>query len=230
MKILITILLLITTSLLLLSCQETVRTPQASKASTDITTTSASQTTASHSDFCPMSGPSQAFYDYDEYLNWLDSADYLPETFIPYETLSFIGAFDGVVCLSNTNFMYNFIDANGVDVNLYIYLNIDIVPPFERPVVAVLEPINLTDMRFYPNEASGVMYVGDWEYYYVNGKLCSIWWQNGTTQFILGGQLSSGDQSTKYEHETFVSKMLTKSKIQNVLNTLPNSLYPKSAK
>lgn len=230
MKKLTALTLLIAMSLFLFSCQDTVRAPQASEASTDITTTSASQTTASHSDSSPMSKPSQAFYDYDEYLNWLDSADYLPETFIPYETLSFIGAFDGVVCLSNTNFMYNFIDANGVELYLYVYLNVDSGQSDSSVASPILTAIDQIDMRFYPNEASGAMSVGDLEYYYIKGKLSSIKWRTDTTQFILCGVKSFGDYPAKFEHETFVSKMLTKSKIQNVLNALPDSVYQKSAK
>lgn len=176
--------------------------------------------------------------DYSEYLAFLSSTD-LPESFVPYEAFSAIGEFSWFICLTDategdySQCMYTLIDANGWKLTLYVDSRADRWFIHDTPLNSISSiPENNKDLRFQSDNKERRQREGDIICSFVNGKLSSIMWYSDANEFTLcntnGNQL--GNYPTAPEHDTFVSKMLVKSEVQNALNALPDSVYQKSAK
>jgi hypothetical protein len=171
--------------------------------------------------------------NYTEYLAFLENTD-LPKTFIPYEEFSSIGEFDQFMCLTNAakgdygQCMYTLIDASGWKLTLYVENRTERWTINESKLALIPSmPENTQDYRSQPIDKEKYLYNQGILYTYVNGKLMSSVWYSETAEFTLcntnGEQL--GNYPTESAHSTFVSKILTKSELQNALNTLPNSIF-----
>ena len=167
-------------------------------------------------------GATIATKDYEEYLTFINTTKVLPDNFITYEALNYIGDFKAFVLYSPYDYFYIIVDQNGMDV----YISID---PISNKVstsnkistLNVVVPNNLNDLRkiIPPNNIRDSIYINNnMSYrYYRTGTLRSITWETEgvsvkiqVEHFIDGKDkpVRLSDYPTTGE-ETFVSKLLS---------------------
>ncbi len=152
------------------------------------------------------------FYSLTEYNKFLNSGA-LPESFVEYEDVKFFGEFYGIVFLKAayeqdySEYFYTFADdKNSTNLGLYVYENgNDFVPPEKHTLLNV----DSADLRTVVTDQKRAEYKnGDYEYFYLDGKLQSITWTSGGTEYILSSDKSYISQYELKENDV-ISKLLT---------------------
>ena len=161
--------------------------------------------------------PTKAFVNYGDYLDFLAEADHNSKT-IEYEKLKAIGKFRSFVLLSDdfSQYMYSFDDGSGFTVYLTVT---DTAVRKDTNNYNIIDPSDYgTHLRALRSDASGLRYIGDTEYMYVNGKLLWIGWDDGDIQFRLSGD----SMLDGYPHgvNTFTSKLLNEQTAAECIRSL----------
>lgn len=106
----------------------------------------------------------------------------LPDDFVYYDDIKFLGEFKGFVCSSESRVddysecMYTLYDEDAGEFVLYI----DREPPQESEHTKnVITNVNAKNMRSLDSSEHGTYKNGDINYVYLNGKLFSIRWKSG---------------------------------------------------
>ena len=168
--------------------------------------------------------PDVSFYSKEAYTEFLNSAD-LPDDFVSHDKIDAIGAFEGVVFLSDAYhlrdyswYMYGLVDSTGFEITLYVDHR-DRVLSTNPPV----SNVNKTDMRLLPDVNEGVYsYVSDHLVYtFVAGSLSTISWkmQNITYKLFFHKPISDYPLT----ESTFVGKMLNTETAPQALNDVFNT-------
>lgn len=161
--------------------------PVVSEAGTEGSTSSNCESTNSEvSREDPMGEHALYYYDYAEYLHFLDTAK-LPEDFVSYEEISMLGEFDGFVCLDGTkvekgsSLFYSFKTDDGWECNVYVYHE-----ERESLLSPLLEEVlNKEDLRTLREERKGYFMIDGMTYGYAKGKLISVKWEDEGIIFVL---------------------------------------------
>lgn len=207
---LITILLLCSLCLAICACN--INTPN----EVDRNDTTKSDTTETPSNNLPneteapdIEMMSLFFYSEDEYTKFLNS-NKLPAEFVSYDKIDAMGAFTGLVFLSDAYrndyswYMYTLVDSEGVEFVLYVDHR-DKALSTESSVTKV----DKTNMRLLSDAQRGVYIYDNIEYKYMpSGNLLSISWQAQNVTYCLskdGPMILSDYPLTE---STFVGKLL----------------------
>ena len=185
-----------------------VQTTQITVASTTKTATAKTEeTTGSVASGCEIS---VTIEDYDEYVSFITSMG-MPDSFMTYEELSFLGNFQTFICEPFTTgdeckeYIYVVEDDNGYSVMLSIELA-------EKELVTenyIFMSDNISDYRFveYDNVVHSI--VNDLKYSYARGKLFAITALFGNIKIVM---TISGGRFENYPvngEDTFMSKLLS---------------------
>ena len=181
--------------------------------------------------------PQLTIWDYQEYRDYVSAGiipkrwensftrEYAPpDYFIPYETLSALGAFRGFVYLSDirlgdySSYFYTFRDENGFEYSLYIDHN----KKDTEKATAILSDAQadtITDLRTSPKSQVNHVQIKDITYNYWapnNGLGSLVWSQNNVTFILASSYASEYDNYSGFFSEypmdgkdTFVKQLLT---------------------
>lgn len=153
----------------------------------------------------------------EDYLKVIDTPK-IPENFVQYEKIDKLGAFAGLVFLSDaygddySSYMYNLIDSTGYRFTLYV--DHDTAEKNYGPT-NLIESINSNDMRTLEDKNSGIFVTNGITYRYVSGKLLSIHWIDGEVSFELSG--SSMLYDYPIEKSTLLCKMLNVNEVAGAI-------------
>ena len=150
--------------------------------------------------------PLTTFERYSDYEKFLKTAE-LPENFVKYEDIAHLGAFEGLVVLSDapngdySQLLYNLKDSAGQSLGLYIY-----TMSREHENDTVIDAVDSDDLRRVSSGVSGVYTFLDIDYRYVSGELLSMTWVKNGVEYVLIGDSMLSDYPQN--SDTVVSKML----------------------
>ena len=144
----------------------------------------------------------------DAYTKFLDSVE-MPADFVPCDKIDVIGAFNGLVFLSDayandySSYMYTLVDSEGFEITLYVDHRDEVLS-----TVSSVSKVNKTNMRLLSDTSRGVYVYNGIEYKYVSGELLSVSWktQNITYRLCASGTPMLSDYPLTTS--TFVGKML----------------------
>ena len=157
----------------------------------------------------------------NEYIEFLSSGE-MPADFVSYDKIEAIGAFYGLVFLSDayrndySSYMYSLIDSNGVEITLYVD-HCDETLSTSGSILGV----NEIDMRLLSDESSGAYVSDNIEYRYVSGKLLSISWERQNIVYTLccvSGDFRLSDYPLT--DSTFIGKMLNTNTAPQAIDTV----------
>ena len=152
----------------------------------------------------------------DAYTEFINSTE-LPADFVSYDEIAAIGAFRGLVILSDaytndySSYLYTLVDSEGFEISLYVDHNEKILST-ANPV----SNVNQTDMRMLSDTSRGVYTSNGLTYKYVSGELLSISWKNQNITYTLCASGAPMLSDYPLAESTFVGKMLN-------LTTIPVS-------
>lgn len=180
-----------------------------------------SQNTPGNNDVLAGERPLLTLDTYDEYLDFIGSAE-LPAEFVMYEEISHLGEFKSFVCLSESRIndfsscMYTLFDESQSEFVLYVDIGSQEAIPSESTVTAV----NGSNMRSLVNSTdSGSFVVSGMEYKYLGGKLHTISWFKDNVRYTLFNSLGDYPENTT---TTAVAKLLDLETAASCLDTLLN--------
>ena len=162
--------------------------------------------------------PLLTFETENEYMKFLNLVE-MPANFVSYDEIVAIGAFNGLVFLSDaytndySSYMYSLVDSEDFEITLYVDHN-DAKESTETSVSKVTS----TNMRLLSDTSDGVYVFDDIKYQYVSGKLLSISWKTQNINYTLcsTGKLMLSDYPLA--ESTFVGKMLNSNTALQSLN------------
>lgn len=163
-------------------------------------------------------------YSEDEYEKYIADAK-LPDSFILYDELSHIGAFDSVVFLENANelkynsYMYTLIGSNE-KIYIYVYHSgaQETISTNNQPVIMTN---GNTDLRSLSDTTSGVYIEGDAKYTYVLGNLHTIEWTTSDVTYVM----YTSDGLSKYNSGNyFINSMLNKEEVASAISYFDEQL------
>ena len=172
----------------------------------------------------PIEPPADIYVDYglltienyDEYLSFLKNT-VLPTTFVPYETVSVLGAFDSFVCLSDakvgnySHYIYNMVDETGMEFILYVEYNRNGPELTPLPIIDDIDPANMR--QTLSSQKGRYLYEGI-EYTFISTGLMSITWEDQGHIFTL-----FTDELASYPNaDTLIAKLLDLSQVHNALS------------
>lgn len=182
-----------------------------------------SQNTPGSNDILTGERPLLTLNTYDEYLNFIGSAE-LPAEFVAYEEISNLGEFKSFVCLSEarvndfSSCMYTLFDESQSQFVLYV----DIGSQETVPPVSTVTAVNRSNMRSLVNSIdSGSFVVSGMEYKYLGGKLHTISWFKDNVRYTLSGDSMLGDYPENTT-TTAVAKLLDLETAASCLDALLN--------
>lgn len=159
--------------------------------------------------------------EYDKYV--ADTT--LPVSFVSYDELSHIGAFDSVVFLENANelkynsYMYTLIGSNE-KIYIYIYHSgaKETISTNYQPVITTHSN---TDLRYLSDTTSGIYIEGDAKYTYVLGNLHTIEWTTSNVTYVM----YTSDGLSKYNSgNCFINSMLNKEEVASAISYFDEQL------
>ena len=162
--------------------------------------------------------------NYQEYRELVESV--MPDNAIKYDSLKSIGEFSSFY-MSASDFevgdfskycMYDLTDSAGCYIGVIIR-DISVAQKFYRSDALMID-YNKKDMRTLNEKKSGAITVDGVEYYYVDGRLLSIGWTQGSVKIALVGDEFLCDYPKG--HDTFVSKLLDSDTAVEQVNGLRN--------
>lgn len=148
---------------------------------------------------------------YSEYEAHFFENPEIPDCFVPYDKLQFMGEFKALSMLEEITkteykqYMYTFVDENDFEFVFYVYYG---GSDYEVEIEEIPLPDDMTNMR-YISEINGTkkIIVNGLEYYYVNGKISSIEWTLNNIEFIVFDTYL--DTYPVNGAETFVKRLLS---------------------
>ena len=128
--------------------------------------------------------------DMDSYKQFIQEAD-LSDSFVPYESLTMLGEFKGLLILSPktddyealeySEYVYLFQDANGYELTLWVGSERTEKTPVASEYQGDMRVISTTG-----EELTGSVFCNGIEYRYNGGKLSYISWESNGIPFTLG--------------------------------------------
>ncbi len=163
-------------------------------------------------------------YSEDEYEKYVVDTT-LPDSFVSYDELSHIGAFDSVVFLENANelkynsYMYTLI---GTNEKIYIYVyHSGVNESISTNDQSVIMTHSNTDLRSLSDTTSGIYIEGDAKYTYVLGNLHTIEWTTSNVTYVM----YTSDGLSKYNSGNyFINSMLNKEKVASAISYFDGQL------
>ncbi|MBE6694746.1 MAG: hypothetical protein E7589_08275 [Ruminococcaceae bacterium] len=153
------------------------------------------------------------FFSIEAYNNFISTTDALSDSFVYYDSIQALGAFDSLVFCSLTGsgdyswYLYGFIDATGQEISLYV----DEAPDDALPAPTFEFDPSTTDLRTIDSQnLNEFAQIGEMTYTYVYGKLSTISWVSNGISFDLrvGGRSSFWFSDYEVTAETAVSRFL----------------------
>lgn len=163
-------------------------------------------------------------YSEDEYEKYVADTT-LPDSFVSYDELSHIGAFDSVVFLENANelkynsYMYTLIGSNE-KIYIYVYHSgaKETISTNDQPVITTHSN---TDLRSLSDTTSGIYIEGDAKYTYVLGNLHTIEWTTSNVTYVM----YTSDGLSKYNSGNyFINSMLNKEEVASAISYFDEQL------
>lgn len=164
--------------------------------------------------------PILTFESENEYKKFLNLAE-LPADFVSYDEIVAIGAFKGVVFLSDayandySSYMYSLVDFEGFEITLYVDHSEEALSTANS-----VSKVNKANMRLLSDTSSGVYVSGNIKYQYVSGELLSISWENQNINYTLCASGAPMLSDYPPAESTFVGKLFDTDTALKTLNTV----------
>lgn len=166
-------------------------------------------------------------YSYDEYLDFI-SKNEIPDSFLTYESLRFIGEFKGLTVRSFYAFgnfdayHYDFVDDLGYSITVSVRMDHD---P-EKDMITkdyLLQPPQ--DLRVLESKSKKWLMLGDFEYLYLQGKLCYVYLYSGNMRITISGNPHLYEYPTT-KSTTFLSQLLNIETVEAASNRFVAAVAP----
>ena len=147
-------------------------------------------------------------FDYNSYLNFINTDENIPENFIMYQSLQDLGDFDSLIVFDKRfeQYMYGLIDNNGVEITIY-------VDPMPTTVSTqtIATSVNENDLReIAPGSKSSVFSINNISYrYYSWGELGSISWTVSNKVLKLAILKDGGFPNYQLNENNIISRLLS---------------------
>ena len=156
--------------------------------------------------------PLFGLYSENEYRAYMDNKT-IPEHFIRYENLVYLGDFEEVVFLEHAealkyqSYMYGFVNGKN-DISLYVYHSEDRESFKDDLKIITFQPNE--DLRTLPSQESGVYIEQNVIYNYIKGELFSITWVSSGITYVM---YTEPNLSNYKSGNDFINALLIKDEI-----------------